>query len=540
MTSFTYVTALAQSRGERVLSRRVANNTYAELRIVSVFDAARIIEPMSVLEWEDTPEQRRAVAVRLHDTDVVTYRANGTVSLDTGGWKTAVTKDRINSYCPSTVRVFSDKSGWRVSYGSAPYDRSSSAPFADGITFEINTLVGIGWLPVAGTYPDDAQELAAHDAKKRLDADVKKFLSKSAPSLDAWRKQIRETGSLNTSGDCLYCQGIVTTPDGAPYEGNDHLWSHLRQGYVFPSLFLLAYADKGYPNPLANLALDLTYLGGKNATTTLGKYLRKRLGASAEPQANIVLLQNYLKHAEQALQTPDDFGYFGSDKSLWQSSAPTWGKHRDSENLDIANFQVVWDTLKAEFPELLWGTCHYCALPVVRRDGDVVANDDTLTCTGEWEGQPHGYDDVLDEEGYPSRDFNEWPAIYVFGAGHWAVGHVDNIVVPVKLDPSRPVDVDNLHPAFIRVCDLVTAAVSYPALDGAEDILARLDLEEQREEVRSNLENPTEEQVTTLWETLFEDDGEFPDYLEPVEWLRVIDDVGLEPAAWLTRYRADA
>ena len=542
MSSFSYVTALAQSRGSRVLSRRVANNTYAELRIVSVFDGKRIIEPASVIEWEGTPEQRRAVAVRLHDTDVITYRGDGTVQFDTGGRKTSTTKDRINSYAPSTLRVWSDKGDWRVSYGQyGSVVSRPSVPFADGITFEIN--IGVGWLPVEGTYPDETQERLAATAKKRLAADVKSFLAKAEPSLVLWAKQIRETGSLNTAGDCFYCQGIVTTTDGAPAQGNDHLWSHLRQGYVFPSLFLLAYADKGYRNPSVNFALDLIYLGGKNATETLGKFLRKRLGASSEPQANTALLENYLRHAEEALQEPSDFGYFGSDKSLWVDSAPTWGKHRDSENLDLANFQVVWNTLKAEFPELFWATCHYCALPVVRRDGDVVAADDTLTCVGEWEGQPHSYEDDLDEDGHPARNFNEWPAIYVFGAGHWAVGHVDNIVVPVKLDPSRPVGVDNLHPAFIRVCDLVTAAASYPALDGSEDILARLDLEEQRGEVRGNLENPTEEQVDTLWGVLCEGDGEFPDYLEPEEWVRIIDDIdpklGLEPAAWLTRYRAD-
>lgn len=507
MSSFTYVTALAQSRGKRVLSKRVANNTYAELRLVSVFDATRIVEPASVLDWEGTPEQRRAVAVRLHDTDVITYRGDGTVQFDTGGWKTSTTKDRINSYAPSTLRVYSDRGDWRVSYGQyGSVVPLPSVPFADGITFEINTLVGVGWLPVEGTYPDETQERLAVTAKKRLAADVKAFLAKAEPSLVLWAKQILETGSLNTAGDCFYCQGIVTTTDGAPAQGNDHLWSHLRQGYVFPSLFLLAYADKGYRNPSVNFALDLTYLSGKNATETLGEFLRKRLGASSEPQTNTALLENYLRHAEEALQEPSDFGYFGSDKSLWVDSAPTWGKHRDSENLDLANFEIVWNTLKAEFPEL--------------------------------------FPADLDEDGYPDRNFNEWPAIYVFGAGHWAVGHVDNIVVPVKLDPSRPVGVDNLHPAFVRVCEFVTAAASYPALDGAEEILFRLDLEEHKTEVRQNLEDPTDEQVDVLYRVLCEGNGEYPEYLEPAEWLRTIDDidaeVGLTPASWLDRYREDA
>jgi hypothetical protein len=36
------------------------------------------------------------LAVRLHDTDVVTYHADDSVTLDSGGWLTVTTKDRMN------------------------------------------------------------------------------------------------------------------------------------------------------------------------------------------------------------------------------------------------------------------------------------------------------------------------------------------------------------------------------------------------------------------------------------------------------------
>lgn len=45
-----------------------------------------------------------AVAIRLHRTDVVVYHADGTVTLNSGGWKTTTTKSRINRFSPFYVR----------------------------------------------------------------------------------------------------------------------------------------------------------------------------------------------------------------------------------------------------------------------------------------------------------------------------------------------------------------------------------------------------------------------------------------------------
>src|SRR6188768_2137912 len=60
------------------------------------------------------------VVYRLHNTDVVTKHANGTFTLNSGGWKTVTTKDRINLYAPA--RVHSDKGVWYVRNGVPFYD----------------------------------------------------------------------------------------------------------------------------------------------------------------------------------------------------------------------------------------------------------------------------------------------------------------------------------------------------------------------------------------------------------------------------------
>jgi hypothetical protein len=57
-------------------------------------------------------------AVRLHNTDVVTIHADGTCTLNTGGWDTVTTKDRINSYSPA--RVSSERGTWYIASGDDP------------------------------------------------------------------------------------------------------------------------------------------------------------------------------------------------------------------------------------------------------------------------------------------------------------------------------------------------------------------------------------------------------------------------------------
>lgn len=40
------------------------------------------------------------VAIRLHATDILTFRPDGKVVIRTNGWRSVTTKARINEYCP--------------------------------------------------------------------------------------------------------------------------------------------------------------------------------------------------------------------------------------------------------------------------------------------------------------------------------------------------------------------------------------------------------------------------------------------------------
>lgn len=66
-------------------------------------------------------------AIRLHWTNVVVIHADGTYTINSGGYETATTKDRINGYSPA--RVFQKDFCWYV----ANPDYNRFVNYHDGI-----------------------------------------------------------------------------------------------------------------------------------------------------------------------------------------------------------------------------------------------------------------------------------------------------------------------------------------------------------------------------------------------------------------------
>ena len=87
LLSRQYADLDAKLTGRCSQSRKVANNTYLQRR------------------GDD-------IAVRLHNTDVVTFHADGTATLSTGGWFTVTTKARINDYLPGGIALSSVRGRW--------------------------------------------------------------------------------------------------------------------------------------------------------------------------------------------------------------------------------------------------------------------------------------------------------------------------------------------------------------------------------------------------------------------------------------------
>lgn len=116
--------------------------------------------------------------------------------------------------------------------------------------------------------------------------------------------------------------------------------------------------------------------------------------------------ENIIKCANDALQKPDDFGYWGPEDTF-----VTWGfcgidKHRDSDILQTSNFEVITNDLMKRFPE----------------------------------------------------DFR------IEGYGHWAVGHIDRLVCRVLKSPGE-VTKDNITDAFIAAMKWNDELMDYPIAD---------------------------------------------------------------------------
>lgn len=69
------------------------------------------------------------VGVRLHETVVVAYLPDGRYVLNTGGWNTATTKDRINSFSPAHLGLGED------------YDQETNKRLSDHSTLRVTTSI---------------------------------------------------------------------------------------------------------------------------------------------------------------------------------------------------------------------------------------------------------------------------------------------------------------------------------------------------------------------------------------------------------------
>lgn len=198
--------------------------------------------------------ERRApdvIALRLHATDVVTFYADGRIVLDSGGWLTVTTKDRMN-YADG-IRVSSQRGRWYV----------NGAPYFDGMVIVADpfTILNV----------ESAPDVAADDAEnRRVEKAIRRYVSLYSDDRIA---ALVEQGP--TLGDCFFC-GMQEVESGKPLGDatgdNGHLETHLEEGYVMLSTIVNAVVEKGYPSP----AVILHY-APDSARRALVSYLRKRL-----------------------------------------------------------------------------------------------------------------------------------------------------------------------------------------------------------------------------------------------------------------------
>jgi len=219
--------------------RKLANNTYLEVHDGSY-------------------------GIRLHDTEVVTFYADRTV-LNSGGWRTVTTKDRMNQALVDHT-IFSDKGVWYVA--KRPYSGEHEAvAYNDGFTIHSDgTTTGQGNDPKA-----------ALKERKRLNKFCKDYMKAFA----------KGEVPAPSGGDCWYCYMTVAKgPDkgkgwGESIRGTQHILAHVKDSYFVPSLliraierFPVSQVAEYFLHARWNTNIKETFMGDI-AMEQLGKSLRR-------------------------------------------------------------------------------------------------------------------------------------------------------------------------------------------------------------------------------------------------------------------------
>jgi hypothetical protein len=211
------------------------------------------------------------ICIRLHATDIVTIGKDRIV-LNSGGYRTHTTKDRLNAVLPHGYSVSAEKGLWHL---HTPRTRKTGKTeiFADGCTLHAGGKVAnVG------------------DAKAELS------LVKKAHAYAKLYAAAALAGKLPapSAGDCLYCQ--LRVADGAD-AGPDHIRGHIDEGYVVPSLlvnaakeagngFLLNYAlhtlwDPSLSDDKRKTRLDRDVRVAHDIASVVRRYCQRRLGLSS-------------------------------------------------------------------------------------------------------------------------------------------------------------------------------------------------------------------------------------------------------------------
>lgn len=156
------------------------------------------------------------LAVTLHETDIIILHRDGTFTLDSGGWHTVTTKQRMNALTPA--RIWQEKGVW--------YMWPDKIPFFDCIVVDANGK------------PVECMQTHS-DMMKDRDKELRKQIQGIMDKLNACEKL-----PLPDAGDCWGC--YMATQDGERPLGRDCVASHLAELYLHGSLIYRALQWRGY------------------------------------------------------------------------------------------------------------------------------------------------------------------------------------------------------------------------------------------------------------------------------------------------------
>ncbi len=189
--------------------------------------------------------------IRLHDTDILEFSPTH-VRMNSGGWKTSITKDRINENTPAGFNVWTDKGVWHVRTPAL-----ADVIFFDGIAFNLPS----------GTLANEGQMF---DAVRKVTADRK--------LIDAYMRAARKVGCPSVE-DSL--GDPFVWPDKSGKIEADMMREWLVEKYVFRKMFAWAFKYAGMNDLGLSMHVDEKWNRGRVDQIVyrrLRRYIRVCLG----------------------------------------------------------------------------------------------------------------------------------------------------------------------------------------------------------------------------------------------------------------------
>ena len=201
----------------------------------------------NTLDYTDAAGVRR---IRLHATDILTIRPDGSFMIDTGGWNTHTTRARLNDHLPRGWRVHTDRGSIHLTHGRYDEPGRSGAVFRKTVT-----------VTKRGAIKPDVSPLAEEKLKKQIDAYMAAFRKRGLPSID-------------DSGGDPWVIGAVSA---------ETMLDWIKSRYVFRLMLILAFRHAGVADSGIGYCLhDYDHRGlDKFAYGRIRRYIRFCVGLAS-------------------------------------------------------------------------------------------------------------------------------------------------------------------------------------------------------------------------------------------------------------------
>jgi uncharacterized protein YegP (UPF0339 family) len=207
--------------------------------------------------------------IRLHLTDIITFKTNGDIVLNSGGYRTVTTKDRINKFLPPGWHIWQEKRIWYLNRlkdrKTMTWTNNKDIVFNDG-----RTLHKRGRVSGKGPSPKELLKLQGKIAKY-VHGYMGELFAGNVPA--------------PSGGDCWSCLFF----DKMPNPDSSHILCHFDEPYYVPTLLMRAVEDLPVSRAASHVlgylwnhhdqeAKYWTNLAKSQLGKSLKRYLNGRLG----------------------------------------------------------------------------------------------------------------------------------------------------------------------------------------------------------------------------------------------------------------------